>query len=93
MTIEHMPDGTKQFTDAQGVVTKHADFSAVLHYQQTGQRLAYDVPGGAPNANQGTQEADPTVYQDKDGKNAIDRYKDRCRTQGKARAARLVGGK
>lgn len=32
MTIEHMPDGTKQFTNAEGVVTKHADFSAVLHY-------------------------------------------------------------
>lgn len=82
MTIEHATDGTKTFTSPEGVVTKHADFSAVLHYQATGQRLAYDVPEGAPTAP-----AAPAG-----GKNAIDLYIERCRNVGRARALKAVGG-
>ncbi|WP_323920659.1 hypothetical protein [Aeromonas caviae] len=89
MTIEHMPDGTKQFTDAQGVVTKHADMSAVFHFQQTGLRLAYDAPEGykAPEPGQGSASGQGA----QGDKNAVDLYVDRCRNQGVARARRAVG--
>lgn len=85
MTIEHMPDGTKQYTDAQGVVTKHADLSSVLHYQQHGQRLAYDTPEGyqAPAA--------PGAPVDQNAPNAMDAFIERSRSQGVARARRTAG--
>lgn len=82
MTIEHATDGTKTFTSPEGVVTKHADFSAVLHYQATGQQapwahlLARHRRGAAPAG----------------GKNAIDLYIERCRNVGRARALKAVGG-
>lgn len=85
MTIEHAADGTKTYTSPEGVVTKHADFSAVLHYQTTGERLAYDVPEGAPPAPTGG----PAPA---GGKNAIDLYIERCRNVGRARALKAVGG-
>lgn len=88
MTIEHAADGTKTYTSPEGVVTKHADFSAVLHYQATGERLAYDVPGGAAPA--GGPAGDPPLPA---GGDPIAAYKERCRNVGRARAARLVGGK
>ncbi|WP_323908519.1 hypothetical protein [Aeromonas caviae] len=82
MTIEHMPDGTKQFTSPEGVVTKHADMSAAMHYQRTGQRVGYDQP----QSQQGEQQQQQT----QEGRSAVDDFIDRCRNVGVARAARAV---
>lgn len=93
MTIEHAADGTKTYTSPEGVITKHADMSAALHFQRTGQRVGYDTPEGSTAAPAGGPA--PTVAPVASGApNAIDAYKDRCRNIGRARAEKsLLGGR
>lgn len=91
MTIEHMPDGTKQYTSPEGVVTKHKDMSGALHYQRTGQRAPHDGATPAP-----TFEGQPASAEVRLGGNgnpdAIAEYKARCRAVGRARAQKYLRG-
>lgn len=94
MTIEHMPDGSKQYTSPEGVVTRHADMSAAMTYRDTGKRASYETPDGKlidPAAAPAGGAPAGGAPAPAGGQNMIDQYKARCRNVGKARAMKALG--